>query len=61
MYASGLVGIPQDDAEAQRWFRLAAEQGDADAQFILGVMGEVYKARDTRPERTVETSDDDAS
>jgi serine/threonine protein kinase len=26
-----------------------------------GGMGEVYKARDTRLERTVETSDDDAS
>ena len=27
----------------------------------VGAMGEVYKARDTRLERTVETSDDDAS
>ncbi len=26
-----------------------------------GGMGEVYKARDTRPDRTVKTSDDDAS
>ena len=27
-----------DDAEAMRWFRQAAEQGDADAQFNLAVM-----------------------
>jgi TPR repeat protein len=31
-------GVPQDDEEAVRWFRLAAEQGDADAQFRLGLM-----------------------
>ena len=29
-------GVPQDDAEAVRWWRLAAEQGNADAQFYLG-------------------------
>ena len=28
--------MPQDDAEALRWYRLAAEQGDASAQFRLG-------------------------
>ena len=37
MYAEGR-GVPQDDAEAVRWFRLAAEQRDAEAQFNLGVM-----------------------
>ena len=26
------------DAEAVRWYRLAAEQGHADAQFNLGIM-----------------------
>ena len=31
-------GVAQDDAEAARWYRLAAEQGDADAQFNLGLM-----------------------
>ena len=31
-------GVPQDYAEAAKWYRMAAEQGDADAQFILGVM-----------------------
>ena len=29
-------GVPQDDAEAVRWFRLAAEQGYAKAQVELG-------------------------
>jgi hypothetical protein len=31
-------GVPQDYAEAFRWYRLAAEQGNAPAQFKLGVM-----------------------
>ena len=30
-------GVPQDDAEAVRWFRLAADQGNATAQYFLGV------------------------
>ena len=30
-------GVPQDDAEAVRWYRLAAEQGHASAQYNLGV------------------------
>ena len=33
-YSIGL-GVPQDDAEAVRWYRLSAEQGDADAQYNL--------------------------
>ncbi len=36
MYNSGR-GVPQDDAEAVRWYRLAAEQGLALAQYSLGV------------------------
>ena len=28
----------EDDAEAVRWYRLAAEQGHASAQFNLGLM-----------------------
>ena len=32
------VGVPQDHAEALRWFRAAAKQGDAEAQNNLGVM-----------------------
>jgi hypothetical protein len=31
-------GVPQDYAEAEKWYRLAAEQGIADARFNLGVM-----------------------
>ena len=31
-------GVAWDDAEAVRWYRLAAEQGDADAQYSLGNM-----------------------
>ena len=37
MYANG-EGVPQDDAEAVRWYRLAAEQGYVIAQTNLGVM-----------------------
>ena len=32
------VGVPEDDAEAVRWYRMAAEQGNASAQYNLGVM-----------------------
>ena len=37
IYATG-EGVPQDAAEAVRWYRLAAEQGIASAQHNLGVM-----------------------
>ena len=37
MYDSG-QGVPQDYAEAVKWYRLAAEQGNAKAQYNLGVM-----------------------
>jgi TPR repeat protein len=37
MYYEGL-GVPQDYAEASRWYRKAAEQGYAKAQFNLGDM-----------------------
>lgn len=36
MYADG-DGVPQNDAEAIKWFRMAAEQGDAGAQVNLGL------------------------
>ena len=36
-YATG-EGVPQDDAEAVRWYRLAAEQGLAESQVNLGGM-----------------------
>jgi TPR repeat protein len=38
LYAGGAEGAPQDEKEAVRWFRLAAEQKNASAQFNLGVM-----------------------
>jgi hypothetical protein len=31
-------GVPKDSAEAMKWTRKAAEQGDAGAQFFLGAM-----------------------
>ena len=37
MYRTG-QGIPQDFAEAIKWYRLAAEQGDDYSQYDLGVM-----------------------
>jgi uncharacterized protein len=38
-YATG-DGVPQDDAVAVYWYREAADQGDAKAQYNLGVMYE---------------------
>lgn len=37
MYQVG-EGVPQGDADAAKWTRLATEQGDALAQFKLGGM-----------------------
>jgi len=37
MYRTG-QGVPQDDTEALRWYRLAADQGNAFAQSNLGLM-----------------------
>jgi hypothetical protein len=37
MYAKGR-GVPKDDTEAVKWYRLAAGQGNAKAQSNLGVM-----------------------
>ena len=36
-YANG-EGVPENDAEAVKWYRLAAEQGHANAQYFLGAM-----------------------
>ena len=36
MYANG-QGVRQDYTQAVQWFRKAAEQGDAKAQYNLGV------------------------
>ncbi|MCH7806877.1 MAG: sel1 repeat family protein [Proteobacteria bacterium] len=37
MYANGW-GVPENDAEAVRWYRLAADQGYVKAQYNLGYM-----------------------
>jgi TPR repeat protein len=39
MYNEGR-GVPQDHKEAEKWFRLAANQGVAVAQALLGLMYE---------------------
>src|SRR5918996_236655 len=36
-FFSGILGVAKDQAEAVKWFRKAAEQNLADAQFSLGV------------------------
>ena len=38
MYANGR-GVPEDDREAVKWYRAAAEQGHASAQ---GALGDLY-------------------
>jgi TPR repeat protein len=50
MYRDG-DGVPEDDAEAVRWFRLAAEQELLEAQYNLGVM---YRDGDGVPADYVE-------
>ncbi len=37
MYRDG-IGVARDKKEAKRWFKLAAEKGNADARYHLGVM-----------------------
>jgi len=57
LYAEG-EGVPQDKAEAARWYRKAAEQGYAEAQFNLGVM---YENGEGVPEdKAAEQGDTDA-
>ena len=48
-YALG-TGVPQNQAEATKWYRLAAEAGLADAQYNLGVMyaGGIGVSQDNR-------------
>src|SRR5260370_35484378 len=36
-FFSGTLGVAKDEAEAVKWFRKAAEQNFADAQYNLGV------------------------
>ena len=37
MYKNG-EGIPQNDTEAAKWFKIVAEKGNADAQYNMGIM-----------------------
>ena len=39
MYENG-EGVPENDAEAVKWWRFAAEQGNVGAQYNLGYMYE---------------------
>ena len=50
MYRNGR-GVPENDAEAVRWYRLAADQGYASAQVHLGFM---YRNGDGVPEDDAE-------
>lgn len=50
MYDNG-EGVPEDDAEAARWFRVVAEQGYAAAQYNLGMM---YRKGEGVPEDDTE-------
>jgi len=51
---SGGDGIPQDFAEAARYFRLAADQGNATAQFQLGAL--LRKGGDGLPQDLAESA-----
>ena len=50
MYIQG-KGVPENDVEAVKWFRRAAEQGCAKAQFNLGAM---YGTGEGVPENYIE-------
>jgi TPR repeat protein len=52
MYQTG-IGVTQDYAEALRLFTLAAEAGDADAQFSLGLMYETGVGVEANPEEAL--------
>ena len=52
IYLDG-VGLEQDDAKAEHWFRKAVRQGDEGAMFNLGEMAAI--------ERTTETTEDEVA
>ena len=47
-------GVPQDSVEAAEWFRKAAEQGDAYAQWRIGVM---YRNGEGVPKNSVKAAE----
>jgi uncharacterized protein len=48
MYHDGAEGVPQNYGEALKWFKKAADQGDANAQTGLGLM---YRSLQQLPPR----------
>ena len=48
------VGVPQDKAEAAKWYRKAAENGDATARSMLGYMYETGEGAPKDPAKAVE-------
>ena len=38
VYFYGLLGVEKNDVKAMHWYRMAADQGDANAQYNLGMM-----------------------
>jgi TPR repeat protein len=47
----GIDGVTQDVPEAMRWLRMAAEQGNANAQYLMGDAYQGFKAAYGGPER----------
>ena len=56
LYARG-DGVPEDRAEAIRWYRLAAEQDDSVAQVALIAMGEGFPEDDVNADAPVSNTD----
>ena len=50
-YAAG-KGTPQSFEEAAKWYRLAAAQGEAHAQFLLGILYATGKGVPHDPEQS---------
>lgn len=57
-YKYGRFGVPQDHAASIKWFRMAAEQGEADAQFnlarIYGKAEGIYRRARAAPQNDAE-------
>ncbi len=44
VFSLGRLGVARDEAEAVKWYRKAAEQGDAEGQLGLGLCYEYGQA-----------------
>ena len=51
------TGVEQNDAQAAKWWRKAAEGGDADAQCNLGIMSEQLPCSALFPRSACSTRD----